>query len=1022
MSETRNRNRPDSKPGLPWGPNIPTVRISMANEIVRWAIFMRDFGKCVLVRLYGGGIRRRLMTWGLSLFGLALTIVVVAGYSYTVSQIKKDAAELQMEIASVTAERIRDFVRRKLDRFSDTANAISLYPLGSKEQQLLVSLLAKNDASITDASIIDAQGMEVLKVSDRRVYFPSDLSDQSKSTKFNKAIKGEDYISSVHTSDQFQPYVTMAIPLWGSAQSVVGVVAAEADLSFLWEVIGKIHFGSAGYGYLVDEHGNLIAHKDGALVLKKMKLGELDKVREFLRNPTRSDLNPARKGRGLMDTPVLATYAPVPELGWGVVLEEPLDAALANVEKLKRYAVVLLVVGLAVGAVIIAWVSSRMTGPILELRQGAATIGAGNLEHRTIIKTGDEIQELADEFNKMTDALQNSYATLEQQVEQRTKEISALYGVTTAVNQSLALEDILNAVIAKTTEIFHFESTRVFLFNDEMEELQLRASFEVDSEHLTGIRVLKRGQGVIGHVAESGEPMMFEDVRTDPRYAALSATKATLNANLGFFAVFPIKTQAHVFGIILFSSRSPRKLTDDETRLLTSMSEHLAVAVEKASLFRQSETRSRQLSVLNTIGAAVSRSLNLEMILNEAIGKMIERLNFDASWIYILEPSGKELSLKAYKGLSEDIARSIAKRNLSAGVTAKIFETGERLVFEDFQNDTTYSHLSARRKMGSLGFASAAGFPIKANEKVIGVLHLANKTRRHFAADELQLIESLAQEIGVAAENARLFEQVNQQSTELGQMNRELQEASKAKDEFLNVMSHELRTPLNVITGYAEVLSQGILGEIQREQLHAVKTISYQSKELLRMINEILQVGSIEAGKVKANLAAVNILDFLAELRSGYEILSKKEISLHWDIPSRLPVVKTDGEKLKHVLQNLVNNAIKFTENGSVTVSARSISKAIEFEVKDTGIGMPRDMLPSIFQMFRQLDSSNTRSYGGSGVGLYIVKKFVDLLGGKIKVDSALGQGSTFTVILPLDVSETSSANPREHLAVKLAG
>jgi signal transduction histidine kinase len=983
---------------------------------------MKNYVQKVLVPLLGGGIRRRLMLWGLSLFGIALTVVVVVGYSYTVRQIKKDAAQLQMEIASVTAERIRDFVQRKLDRFSDTADAVSLYPLGSKEQQLLVSLLVKNDASFTHASIVDARGLEVVKVSDRKVYFPSDLSDQSQSAKFNKAIKGEDYISPVYTSDRFQPYVTLAIPLWGGAQSVAGVMAAEADLSFLWEVIGKIQFGTAGYAYLVDAHGNLIAHKDSALVLKGMDLRHVDGVRNFLRNPKRLDLTPAREGQGLTDRPVLVTYAPVPELGWGVILEEPLDAALANVEILKRYAVVLLVVGLGVGAVIIAWVSSRMTGPILELRQGAATIGAGNLEHRTNIKTGDEIQELADEFNRMTDALQNSYATLEQKVEQRTKQISALYGVTTAVNQSLALEDILNAVISKTTEMFHFESARVFLFNDGMVELQLRASFEVDSEHLTGVRALKRGEGVLGHVAESGEPLIFEDVRTDPRYAALSATKATLNANLGFFAVFPIKTQARVFGVILFSSRSPRNLTNDETRLLTSMSEHLAVAVEKSSLFHQSEMRSRQLFVLNTIGAAVSRSLNLEMVLNEAIEKMIENLNFDASWIYILDPSGEELSLKAYKGLGEDVARSIVRRNLSAGVTATIFETGERLVFEDFQNDTTYQHLSVRHKIASLGFASAAGFPIKANEKVIGVLHLASKTGRHFATDELQLIESIAQEIGVAAENARLFEQVNQQTAELGQMNRELQEANQAKDEFLNVMSHELRTPLNVITGYAEVLSQGVLGEIQREQMHAVKTISYQSRELLRMINEILQVGSIEAGKVKANCEDMNMLDFLVELRSGYEILLKKEISLHWNIPSRLPIVRTDREKLKHVLQNLINNAIKFTENGSVTVSAGCISKALEFKVRDTGIGMPQDMLPSIFQMFRQLDSSNTRSYGGSGVGLYIVKKFVDLLGGKIDVESALGEGSTFTVVLPLDFSETSHESLREDPGVKLAG
>ena len=153
--------------------------------------------------------------------------------------------------------------------------------------------------------------------------------------------------------------------------------------------------------------------------------------------------------------------------------------------------------------------------------------------------------------------------------------------------------------------------------------------------------------------------MIFEDIRTDPRYAALSTTKATLNAELSFFAVFPIKTQSRVFGAILFNAHSPRKLTSDETRLLTSMSEHLAVAVEKASLFRESETRSQQLSVLNTIGAAVSQSLNLDMVLNDAIEKMIEALNFDASWIYILDSSEGKLRLQAHQGLSEETVRTL---------------------------------------------------------------------------------------------------------------------------------------------------------------------------------------------------------------------------------------------------------------------------------------------------------------------------------------------------------------------------
>jgi GAF domain-containing protein/HAMP domain-containing protein len=815
---------------------------------------VQNVWKRVLDSFSGGGIRRRLLLWGLGLFGIALLVLVGAGYSYMARQIRQDAAALQSELALVTAEQIRTFVRRKIERFSDNANALSLYQLGSKEQQLLLGLLVKNDSSFTDASIINAEGMEVVKVSDRRVYFPSDLSDQSKSPQFIKALTGEDFISRVYTSTQAQPYVTLAIPLWGTAQSVAGVVSAEADLSFLWEAIGKIRFGTAGYAYLVDEHGNLIAHKDATLVLKRMNLREVDGVKKFLSNPTRSDPTPTHEGPGLTGRSVLVTYAPVPELGWSVILEEPVDAALANVEVLKRSALVFLVVGLFVGAAIIAWVSQKTTRPIQELRQHVATIGAGNLEHRAEIKTGDEIEELAAEFNKMTDALQNSYATLEQKVDQRTKEISALYSVTTAVNQSLTLEDIAHAVIAKITEIFHFETTRVFLFNHETDELELRASFEVDTDHVPGARTYKRGQGIVGRVADSGEPMIFEDIRTDPRYAELSTSKATHRAKLSFFAVFPIKTESRVFGAILFNARAPRKLTSDEMRLLTSMSEHLAVAFEKASLFRQSEMRSQQLSVLNTIGAAVSQSLNLDVVLREAIEKMIEALHFDASWIYIRDPSGEELRLEAYKGLDEEMARSMDHRKLSTGVSGRIFNTGERLVFEDIQNDLEYKQLTSRNMVGSLGFSSGAGFPIKAKHVVIGVLHLANRSKRHFAADELQLIESIAQEIGVAAENARLFEQVNHKTAELGQMNQELQEANRAKSEFIAAMSHELRTPLNVIMGNAELTSDGFFGDINPQQKKSMMQIRHHSEFLLKLVNDVLALSRLDANKMSISM------------------------------------------------------------------------------------------------------------------------------------------------------------------------
>lgn len=981
------------------------------------ALLRGHLGRDKVATLRIGGIRRRLLVWGLSLFGVALGLVVAASYFYTVRQIQEDAAELQSEIASVTAERIRNFVQRKIERFSDTARAASLYPLGSKEQHLLVSLLTKNDGSFTDASVIDEHGMELLKASDRRVYFASDLSDQSGSIKFQKAIKGENYISPVHTSEQFQPYVTLAIPLWGGGQSIAGVLAAEADLSFLWEVIAKIRFGSSGYGYLVDERGNLIAHKDGALVLKKLNLAQVDKVAEFLRHPQRTDVSPARQGLGLMDTPVLATYAPVPDLGWAVIIEEPLDASLANVEKLKRYAFVLLAFGIIGGAVVIAWVSSKMTGPIQVLRRDIATIAGGNLEHRTEITTGDEIEELATEFNKMTEALQNSYATLEHKVAQRTKEITALYSVTQAVNQSLNLNDILDAVIAKITDIFNFETTRVFLFDDQMEELQLRASFEVDPDHWTGVKTFKRGQGIIGQAVESGQPMVFEDIDSDPRYAQMSASKATHNARLRFFAVYPIKTQSRVFGAILFNARAPRKLTNDETRLLASMSEHIAVAFEKATLFRQSETRSQQLAVINMIGAAVSQSLNLDVLLRDAIEKMLEALHFDASWIYIQDPAEGKLRLRAYQGLDEETARLLDGRKVPVGISAKIFETGAPLVFEDIENDPEYRKLSPRNLVRSLGFATAAGFPIKAKDAVIGVLHLASRQKRHFAPDELQLIESIAQEIGVAGENARLFEQINQKTAELGQMNQELQEANRAKSEFIAAMSHELRTPLNVIMGNAELMAEGFFGNVNPDQKKSMTQIRHHSQFLLKLVNDVLALARLDAKKMTAEPSKVNLYETIAHIQSHIDQLNRhNRLQIQLEIDPDLPAIITDATKLEEILQNLIGNAFKFTPRGSITLRVRNLREAgrIEFTVADTGIGIePRDMA-RIFSAFEQIKEAHTGEFNGVGLGLNIVKKYLELMDGEIRVQSEPGEGSTFIFSLPCAIPWEPSPSREE--------
>jgi signal transduction histidine kinase len=282
--------------------------------------------------------------------------------------------------------------------------------------------------------------------------------------------------------------------------------------------------------------------------------------------------------------------------------------------------------------------------------------------------------------------------------------------------------------------------------------------------------------------------------------------------------------------------------------------------------------------------------------------------------------------------------------------------------------------------------------------QVLGVLAFYMRESQEFSNEEAAFLATLAGQVASAIVNSQLYERSVRQAAELEQ-------AIHAKDEFLNVMSHELRTPLSVIGGYAQALSIGVAGEITPEQSELTDKIIFQSNELLRMINEILQVGSLQAGSVKAYIENTDLAELFGNLQTTFDALVKQDIVLKWNIPTVMAPVRTDGDKLKHVLQNLIHNAMKFTEQGSVAITAHCSPDCLQIQVKDTGIGIEPEKLPVIFDMFRQVDSSHTRSHGGVGVGLYIVKKYVELLRGTIAVDSSPGQGTTFTLTIPTDPS-----------------
>jgi signal transduction histidine kinase len=357
-----------------------------------------------------------------------------------------------------------------------------------------------------------------------------------------------------------------------------------------------------------------------------------------------------------------------------------------------------------------------------------------------------------------------------------------------------------------------------------------------------------------------------------------------------------------------------------------------------------------------------------------------------------------------------------------AGIIGRVIDSGEPLIFGDIESDPRYPQLSRTKTASTFGNRFFAAFPIRSKSRILGAMSFLGSAPRQLALGEIQLIEALADQIAVAIDNTALYEAVSAKVDELQRKTIELEHANKIKDDFLGVVSHELRTPMNVIMGYTTLFKDGVFGQVQPAQAEVLAKIARESKDLLVMINTLLYATALAGDPSALEVREFTGESLLAELRDNYAVTVPQQITMHWHCASNLPLMKTDGRKLRQILDNLIGNAVKFTERGDISVTAsprpapvndagpieeqsRSHTEPwIEFTVKDTGVGIPSDGIGRIFDKFYQVDSSETRRYGGVGMGLYIAKRFAEVLGGTITVASTAGKGSTFTVTIPCEL------------------
>jgi len=580
------------------------------------------------------------------------------------------------------------------------------------------------------------------------------------------------------------------------------------------------------------------------------------------------------------------------------------------------------------------------------------------------------------------------------------REISSLYAVLTPLAPADSLNQLLEKIIYRLMEATGADAALIRLQDNISGTYRCATQRGFPDDYLETVVNAPPG-GAAAWVFQNAQPIIASDIAAEPRLKG----KIQLQVGLRSCAMLPLMVQNEVRGIIHLASRELGYFSERQRDHLMAIARQMGIALENRDLFDKISTVNNELEKVNK---DLNRREDVQKLLKE-LSQDITSLDIDSMLKKLTEKIRKFFKVDVSdlrvveKGVWRVIGVSGIEPNLLnppgsgtiRGLSNWTVEHRRLLMVQDVSR----TDLPTGTTLKNLGLHGYLGVPLfSRGGEVIGVLRALSYEPREFTQEEMDLLQQMANGAAIALENARLLEHIKNQAVEL-------EKANKVKDEFLGFVSHELKTPVNSIRGYAAMVQDKMLGDLNAEQERAMSKVIKNSDDLIGMINSLLEATKIEAGAVSMESREVNLCDFLEELRSTYSVPFNKELDLDWDYASELSVVRTDSEKLKHVLENLINNAIKYTDKGSVTVSARRLPDfdAVEFKIADTGVGIPEEALPYIFEMFSQVDGSQARACGGVGLGLHIVKKFAELLGGKIAVQSELNKGSVFTVTIPCD-------------------
>jgi signal transduction histidine kinase len=595
---------------------------------------------------------------------------------------------------------------------------------------------------------------------------------------------------------------------------------------------------------------------------------------------------------------------------------------------------------------------------------------------------------------------------LSHRAERNLQELTRFFETSTAVSSLSKLGEDLDTLAYKLADLLDVEMCGFFLYEAGLEALMapaapsgMRENRLFNQMRLNQLRFAANPSTLIGRVFVTQQPLIMHDCEHDVEAGQL------LPQTFGYrdLLLVPLGSGGRPIGVLMLANKRHGAFNSTyDVKLATSLGAEVAVSLENTFLFEQTRQQALRLDASMEMLRQVSQALTATTVsptsLLQAVAQAIVGLSGAASCLITLSQGNPQTQIPQVNEGAGLQPGSALLAHLSPGLVTQVVIEQRPVFSEDLQTDGRFGldPLPAQHNL-----RAALGLPMFLQSEFVGTVSIYFQDRRPFDDTLMQVLQIVANQAAVALDNARRYERERQTIDILRRANLQLQEADRMKSEFLTNMSHELRTPLNAIIGFSEILhtTPDLSGE---ERAEFSESIHLSGRNLLKMINDLLELTHINAGRLELHPKPCLLAEAVdGALSDNAAAATQKSLTVRSDVTRDLEVV-FDPRSLRHIIHNLVNNAVKFTPNrGSVIVTAVSTDQGTVVEVRDTGMGIKPEDQPRLFEEFGQLDGSTSRAFEGTGIGLALSKRLVEMQGGQIWVESVPGQGSIFRFLIP---------------------